>query len=96
MSEAQTDSDLKDEIRALREEVAQMNNNRIVRIHNNLWRLAWVQFVRGIMLGLGTVFGTTLVLSILIFSLSQIEFVPYLGDLATEILHEIEAARQPR
>lgn len=94
MAEPDTDSDLKDEIRALRAEIALMNTHRIVRIHNNLWRLAGVQFLRGIMLGLGTVFGTTLVLSLVVYSLGQIEFVPFLGDLATEVLHEIEAARQ--
>lgn len=94
MSDQDTDSDLKHEIRALRAEVALMNSHRIVKIHNNLWRLAGIQFLRGIMLGLGTVFGTTLVLSLVIYSLGQIEFVPFLGDLATEVLQEIESARQ--
>jgi hypothetical protein len=44
------------------------------------------------MLGLGTALGATALVSIIVLLLSQIEFVPILGDLAGAIIEEIEAA----
>lgn len=84
-----TDDELKDEIAALRGELERLNRHRFVRIHNSLPRLLAFQFVRGLALGLGTVVGASVLVSILAFALSQIDFLPIIGEWAAEIARQI-------
>ena len=86
--------DLADEVRALRTEVAQLNSHRFVRIHNNLPRLLAFNFARGLAVGLGTVLGATVLLSVLVWSLSQIEFLPIIGEWAAEIAQQMRSAQE--
>lgn len=84
---------LTQEVRALRAELARLNSHRFVRIHNNMARLVLFQLLRGMALGLGTALGASVLLSIMILLLNQIEFVPILGDLASGVIDEIERAQ---
>jgi len=86
--------DLAQEVRALRTEVARLNSHRFVRIHNNLPRLLAFNFARGLAVGLGTVLGASVLLSVLVWSLSQIEFLPIIGEWAAQIAEQMRAAQQ--
>ncbi|MCJ7873090.1 DUF5665 domain-containing protein [Marinovum sp. 2_MG-2023] len=77
--------DLGTEIRALRKEVEKLNNHRFFRIHDKFWTMLWHSLARGLMMGLGTVIGATLLLSVLVWTLAQIEFIPIIGEWAREI-----------
>lgn len=81
---------LRDEVAGLREEVARLNDHRWLRIHNSMGRLVMFQLYRGLAFGLGTVLGATVVLSLVVWSLSQINFIPVIGDWAAQILEVIE------
>ena len=83
------DDDLSTEMGRLADELAQLNGHRFVRIHNSIPRLMLFQFFRGLMLGLGTAVGATALVSAVVLMLSQIEFIPILGDLATALIQEI-------
>ena len=80
--------------RRLAEALETLAAHRFVRIHNSTLQLVWYQFLRGLAFGFGTVVGASLLVSAAVLMLSQIEFIPYLGDLATQIIQEIEAARE--
>lgn len=67
--------------------------HRFVRIHDSTLRLVWFQFLRGLAFGFGTVVGASLLVSIVVLTLSQIEFIPIIGNMATQIIQEIDAAR---
>ncbi|MBT53544.1 MAG: hypothetical protein CMF72_09130 [Mameliella sp.] len=86
----ESDDDLRLELARLADEVALLNSHRFVRIHNNVPRLMFFQFLRGLMLGLGTAVGATALVSVAVLVLSQIEFIPILGDLATALIQEIK------
>ncbi|MEM8825182.1 MAG: DUF5665 domain-containing protein [Pseudomonadota bacterium] len=81
---------LSQEIADLRREVAALNGHRWLRVHNSMPRLIAFQLARGIAFGLGGVLGATVVLSIVIWSLSQINFIPIIGDWAAEIIEVIQ------
>ena len=89
----QTDA-LAEELRALRAELALLNSHRFVRIHNGLPRLLAFSFARGLAVGLGTVLGATVLLSVIVWSLSQIEFLPIIGDWAAQIAEQMRAAQE--
>lgn len=83
-------NELSEEVASLRREVARLNRHRWLQVHNSVPRLIVFQLYRGLAFGLGTVLGATVVLSILIWSLSQIDFIPVIGDWAREILVILE------
>lgn len=87
------DDALAQEIAALRAEVARLNAHRFVRDLNSPGRMLALQFARGLALGLGTVVGASILVSVSVYLLSQVDFVPILGDWAAEIAREIEAGR---
>ncbi len=48
-------------------------------------------FLKGIMIGLGSVFAVTVILSFIIFVLSKIELVPIIGDFVGEITSQVQS-----
>ena len=85
--------ELYEELAGLRREVARLNRHRWLQVHNSLPRLVMFQLYRGLAFGLGTVLGATVVLSIVVWSLSQINFIPVIGDWATQVLEIIDPNR---
>ncbi|WP_298437020.1 DUF5665 domain-containing protein [uncultured Jannaschia sp.] len=81
--------ELNEEVAALRREVARLNRHRWLQIHNSVPKLIMFQLYRGIAFGLGGVLGATVVLSVLVWSLSQINFIPIIGDWASEVIRLI-------
>lgn len=82
---------LMQEISQLRQEVVQLNNHRFIRIQNSYWRLLGFQFLKGLALGLGTVVGATILVSVAVYLLSNIDFIPILGDWAAEIANQMQS-----
>lgn len=91
-NQEQTPSDpaLISEIEQLRREFERMNNHRFIRLHDSIWRLGLFQLYRGLAFGLGSVLGATILVSLLGYMLASIDFIPVLGDWATQILEEIQ------
>lgn len=85
---------LESQLAHIKAELSVMNNHRIVRINNNMWRVVGFQFVRGLALGFGTVVGASVLVSVVVFSLSKIDFIPIIGDWAGEIASEITAGQR--
>ena len=78
------------EVRALREELTRLNGHGFVRVYNSVPRFLAYNFAKGLVVGLGTVLGATLLLSVVAWSISQIEFLPIVGDWASEIARQME------
>lgn len=80
-------------IAKLTEEVARLNNHRFIRVQNSVWRMIMFQFARGLAFGLGTVIGASLLVSLLAWWVSQFEFLPIVGDWASQIAKQIELSQ---
>ncbi|MBN2907497.1 MAG: hypothetical protein JXJ18_12380 [Rhodobacteraceae bacterium] len=85
-----TQADLAHEIAALRREVGRLNAQRFFRLNGSVWKMLGVQFLRGLAMGLGTVVGASALVSIIVYSLGQIDFIPVIGDWAKQIAQEIQ------
>ena len=79
-----------DEIAALRREIERLNDNRFIRIQNSPVRLLWYRFLSGLFTGLGTVIGATLLVSLVVYWLLGIDWIPVIGDWAAQIASQIE------
>ncbi len=84
---------LTSEVEALKAEIARLNAHRFVRLHNSIPRLLAFRFASGLVFGLGTVLGGSILLSLLVVMLGSIDFIPIIGEWATRIAAEMEAAR---
>lgn len=90
MSDTEPDPKPLDPIERLADQVEMLNTHRMMRVQNSFWRLGLFQFYRGLAFGLGSVLGATILVSVLGYFLSTIDFIPILGDWAAEIAKSIQ------
>ena len=79
------DAGLDAEVRALREELTLLRQHRMFLLYQSLPRVLLFRFATGMAVGLGIVIGATVLLSLILWSLSQIEFIPIIGEWAAEV-----------
>ena len=87
------DPNSQEALEKLTAEVEKLNQHRFIRIQNSVWRMMLFQLGRGLAFGLGSVLGATIVVSILAWFISQIEFIPLIGSWASEILKQIDTGQ---
>ena len=79
------------QIKKLSEAIKSLNNNNIFKIYNSTKKILFISFLKGLASGLGWIIGATILVSLLTYILSQIEFIPILGDIVSQLIQEIEA-----
>ncbi len=84
--------DLASEVRDLRKELTFLRESRMFVIHQSVGRILMYRFAVGMAVGLGTVVGASVLLSLAVWALSQIEFVPIIGEWAAQIADRIQEA----
>ncbi|MDA7827895.1 DUF5665 domain-containing protein [Rhodobacteraceae bacterium] len=68
-------------------------DHKLLRDYSSTWRILWLNFLRGLAFGLGSVIGATILVYLTIQILAQIEFIPILGDWAVQLIEQIETKR---
>lgn len=76
-------------LRQISQELQTLNQQRVLTSHNHWGKLLSMQLLKGMALGLGSALGATLALSLFIFLLSQMAVVPFIGELANDVLQEM-------
>ncbi len=67
-------------------QLLKLNQHKMIKAYNSIPQLLWFHLLKGVAFGLGSVLGATVVLSALVYVLSQFEFIPYIGEWVSEIL----------
>lgn len=93
-AEASPSRPLEEEVRALRQELTFLREHRMFQLYQSVPRILLFRFASGMAVGLGTVIGATVLLSLIVWSLSQIEFIPIIGEWAVRIASEIRGLTQ--
>jgi hypothetical protein len=83
---------LEAEVRALRQELTFLREHQMFRVYQSVRKVLLFRLAIGMATGLGTVVGATLLLSVIIWMLSQIAFVPILGDFSAQMAQRIQEA----
>ena len=68
-------------------------DHKLIRDNSSTWRILWLNFLRGLAFGLGSVIGATILVYLTIQILAQIEFIPILGEWAVQLIEQIETKR---
>jgi len=78
------------EVRELREFLQGLRLQQYVSAVLNTRRIAAMGFLVGILNGLGAAIGATIALALIIFILSKLEVVPYIGRFVAEIMRVVQ------
>jgi hypothetical protein len=81
---------LSKEVKELTKEIENLKELEFVKILKDPWRLLGLSFIKGVMVGFGSVIGATVLVALFIYLLSQISFVPIVGDFVKDIIQEIQ------
>lgn len=78
------------EVRLLRDQLSRLNNNLRIRTFNSIWlSLSWT-LIEGLIKGVGTVLGATLVISLIAYVLAALDWLPVVGNWLLSISNEIK------
>jgi len=77
-------------IKRLEQAITDLGEHHFFRMHASLWSLIYFSLIRGLASGLGWVIGATILVYLLTVILSQIEFIPILGEWAASLIEQIE------
>ena len=75
----------------LEKAVIDLKDQNFFFIYNSIWRIIGISLIQGLASGLGWIIGATLLVSIFTFFLSQIEFIPIIGEWVSRIIQEIKS-----
>mgnify|MGYP001765839661 CR=1 FL=1 len=93
MSEPQEADTLRQQLlqssRAIEAQLQQINRHPLLASPPSRTSELLFQFLKGAAFGLGSVLGAGLILSLVVYLLSQIQFVPIIGELIRQILEQI-------
>ncbi len=71
--------------------IKKLNEHYFFKMHSSFWKVLSISLFRGLLSGLGWVLGATILVSLLTYTLSQIEFIPILGEWVSQLINEIES-----
>ncbi len=92
-AEAET-GDLTVELHAIHTEVARITEHRLFTAQSTIGSMLLLSVGRGLAFGLGSVIGASFLVSALVYSLSQVDFIPVIGEWAAQIADQIQNGRQ--
>ena len=72
------------EVKELTKEVRKLKNLEFLRVFKHPWKFLWFSFLKGLMIGFGSILGASVLVGFFVFLLAQISFIPILGDFVEE------------
>ena len=88
------ETELVKELETLTKQVKKLQNTELLRVYKKPGKFLFFSFMKGIMVGLGSVLGATVVVALLIYLLSQISFVPIVGEFVGDIVDQLEVHQE--
>lgn len=87
-------TELTKQVKELTKEIGKLKNMEFIQVFKHPWKFLWFSFLKGLMVGFGSVLGASVLVGLFIFLLGQISFVPYLGDFVEDIISQVQINKQ--
>jgi len=84
------EKELAKEVKDLTTEIKKLKSMEFIQVFKHPWKFIWFSLLKGLMVGLGSVIGATLLVAIFIYILAKIQLVPIVGDFVESVLQEIQ------
>ena len=79
-----------DSIKQLEQAINDLKEHYLFKMNSSLSKTIFFSLIRGLSFGLGSVIVATILVYLLILFLSQIEFIPIIGEWAARLIEQIE------
>lgn len=86
----QAQAQLTREVTSLTQEVQKLKDMELIQIFKHPLKFLWFSFLKGVMVGFGSVLGASLVVGIFLYLLAQISLVPVIGDFVQKVINQIQ------
>ncbi len=90
----ESEKDLVKAVREMTKELQTLRDLEPLQILRRPWKLLWFSFLKGLMIGFGSVLGASVLITLLVYLLAQLSNVPVLGSFLDKILSKTETAQQ--
>lgn len=78
------------EVKNLAVEIGRLKKMDFMQVFNHPVKFLWYSFLKGLMVGLGSVIGASALVAVVIYLLAQVRLVPILGDLVQGVINQIQ------
>lgn len=83
------ESQLIKEVNSLTKEIKNIKNLEFIKIFKHPFKFLWFSFLKGVMVGFGSVIGATVLVAVFIYLMAKISFVPIVGNFVEKIIDEV-------
>lgn len=77
-------------IKELTKEIQKLKDSEFLQVFKNPWKFIFFSFLKGLMIGFGSILGASVLVGIFVYILGQISFVPVIGDFIKDIVLQIQ------
>ncbi len=84
------EKELAKEVKTLSKEVRKLKDLEFLRVFKNPWKFMFFSFLKGLMVGFGSILGASVLVGVFIYLLSQISFIPVIGDFIEDIILQVK------
>lgn len=77
------------DLKNLTKAVKQLEKLELVELYKKPFKLMGFALLKGMMIGLGSVLGATVLVGVLIYLLSHIQFVPIVGNFVGDVVEQV-------
>ncbi len=82
--------ELTSELKQLAKEVKRLKSMELIQVLKNPWKFMGFSFLKGLMVGFGSVLGASVLVGLFVYLLAQVSLVPYVGDFVQEVVSQIQ------
>lgn len=82
------------QVNELTKEISKLKNQEFMQVFARPWKFIWFSFLKGLMIGFGSVLGASVLVAVFIYVLAQIRLVPVLGDFVQDVIDQIQIRQE--
>ncbi|MFH1218591.1 MAG: DUF5665 domain-containing protein [Candidatus Peregrinibacteria bacterium] len=80
---------LAQEVKTLSKEIARMKSLDYLQVFRHPVKFMWFAFLKGLMVGFGSVLGASVLVGIFVYLVAQISFVPVIGGFVEDVIEQV-------
>lgn len=92
-AQVKAEAELTRELKELTKQVEKIRDMELISNFKKPGKFMWFSFLKGLMMGFGSVLGASLLVGLLVYLIGQIQLVPVVGDFVKDVLQQIDSGQ---
>jgi len=81
------------EMKELTKELQKLKDQEFLQVFKRPVKFLWFSFLKGLMVGFGSVLGASILVALFVYLVAQISLVPIVGDFVEDIMSQIQISQ---